>query len=120
MLLSGLATDWEGLARDDLEHTKSLKLDYGKAKNVILFVGDGMGPATVTAGRTYMAQTNNMDDVTTSLSWEKFPITGLSKVRVSIIYCFRGAECLRKDALKYCDVFSLKSLEKRQHSFRLH
>lgn len=44
------------------------------AKNVILFLGDGMSLATVAATRSYIK------DETESLSFEKFTHFGLSKV----------------------------------------
>lgn len=45
-----------------------------RAKNVILFVADGMGPATVTAARIYKAKEEG------HLIWERFPQMGLLKV----------------------------------------
>ena len=49
------------------------------AKNVILFVGDGMGISTVTAARIYAGQQQGMSGEENLLSFEKFPFTGLSK-----------------------------------------
>lgn len=45
-----------------------------RARNVILFVGDGMGPNTVTATRIYKYGENG------HLAWERFPHMGLLKV----------------------------------------
>jgi len=42
----------------------------GVAKNVILFVGDGMGPNTITAGRIFR------DGESSRLSFENFPHIG--------------------------------------------
>lgn len=47
-----------------------------KAKNIILFLGDGMSLATVAATRMYMYGNEK-----SSLSFEKFAHFGLSKVR---------------------------------------
>jgi alkaline phosphatase len=51
------------------------------AKNVIVFLGDGMGPSTVTAARFYMAQSRGRKIEDTAFSWESFPNVALSKVR---------------------------------------
>ena len=67
-------------------------LNTNKAKNVILFIGDGMSLETLTAARIYKAQQythmdckNTNTDQTcygeeTLLDFEKFPHTGFSKV----------------------------------------
>jgi alkaline phosphatase len=51
----------------------------GRAKNVILFLGDGMGISTVTASRIYEGQARGVDGESNSLSFEKLPWTALSK-----------------------------------------
>lgn len=51
----------------------------GKAKNVILFVGDGMGVSTVTAARILDGQNKGMQGEENQLSFDKFPFAGLSK-----------------------------------------
>ncbi|XP_061399613.1 membrane-bound alkaline phosphatase-like [Musca vetustissima] len=48
-------------------------LNLNKAKNVILFLGDGMSVHTLTAVRSYMG------DASKQLVFEKFPYVGLSK-----------------------------------------
>lgn len=50
-----------------------------KARNVILFVGDGMGVATVTAARIFEGQMLGMDGEEHYLSFEKFPQLALVK-----------------------------------------
>lgn len=50
-----------------------------QAKNVILFVGDGMGISTVTAARILEGQLKGMDGEENNLSFDLFPYTGLSK-----------------------------------------
>lgn len=50
-------------------------LNENKAKNIIMFLGDGMSLATVAATRMYMGNEKN------SLSFEEFPHFGLTKVR---------------------------------------
>lgn len=51
----------------------------GKAKNVILFLGDGMGISTVTAGRIYDGQLKGVDGESNSLAFEKLSYSALSK-----------------------------------------
>ncbi|UPR37460.1 alkaline phosphatase [Vibrio cyclitrophicus] len=53
----------------------------GKAKNIILFVGDGMGISTLTAGRILEAQTRYGMELGEEhqVVFEKFPHTALSK-----------------------------------------
>jgi alkaline phosphatase len=50
-----------------------------KAKNVILFLGDGMGISTLTAARILEGQLNGKTGEENYLSFERFPFTGLSK-----------------------------------------
>lgn len=51
----------------------------GSAKNVILFVGDGMGISTVTAARILDGQNKGMMGEENQLSFDKFPFSGLAK-----------------------------------------
>ncbi len=51
----------------------------GKAKNVILFIGDGMGISTITAARIYDGQKRGETGEENSLSFEKFPNVALVK-----------------------------------------
>ena len=50
-----------------------------KAKNVILFVGDGMGVSTVTAARILEGQLKGMLGEENNLAMDRFPYTGLAK-----------------------------------------
>jgi alkaline phosphatase len=50
-----------------------------KAKNVILFVGDGMGISTITAARIYDGQSRGEPGEENSLSFESFPNVALIK-----------------------------------------
>jgi alkaline phosphatase len=54
-------------------------LTRGAAKNVILFVGDGMGISTVTAARILEGQLNGKSGEEHNLSFDLFPYTGLAK-----------------------------------------
>lgn len=49
------------------------------AKNVILFVGDGMGVSTVTAARILEGQMKGMLGEENNLSFDLFPFTGMAK-----------------------------------------
>jgi alkaline phosphatase len=49
------------------------------AKNVILFLGDGMGISTVTAARIFAGQQAGGPGEEHRLSFERFPVTGLAK-----------------------------------------
>ena len=51
----------------------------GAAKNIILFLGDGMGPSTVTAARIYAGQQQGLSGEEYALSFEHFPWVGLVK-----------------------------------------
>lgn len=51
----------------------------GRAKNIILFVGDGMGISTVTASRILAGQNKGMMGEENELSFDKMPFAGLIK-----------------------------------------
>lgn len=51
----------------------------GAARNIILFIGDGMGISTVSAARIFAGQQLGMSGEEYQLSFETFPWTGLSK-----------------------------------------
>lgn len=67
---------WRELADEELEKALSYKWNVNTAKNVIIFVGDGMSPDTITASRIFRA------GETSQLSWENFPHIGILKVYV--------------------------------------
>ncbi len=51
----------------------------GRAKNIILMIGDGMGMSTVTAGRIFTGQAKGLDGESHILEMEKLPYTALSR-----------------------------------------
>ena len=53
------AEKWYHDARKTLHHNLNIRYNKNIAKNLILFVGDGMGVSTVTAGRIYKGQLKN-------------------------------------------------------------
>lgn len=50
-----------------------------RAKNVILFVGDGMGVSTITAGRIYAGQVRGRDGESYRLAMDTLPYAALSR-----------------------------------------
>jgi alkaline phosphatase len=66
-------------AQSALQERLRVTLNTNRAKNVILFVGDGMGISTVTAGRIYEGQKRSVDGESNSLTMEKLPFAALSK-----------------------------------------
>lgn len=50
------------------------------AKNIIMFLGDGMSVPTLAAARVYLGSLQNVSGEELSLSFENFPYSGLSKV----------------------------------------
>lgn len=68
--------DWHKVGINELRESIKYARNKNKAKNVILFVGDGMGISTVTATRIYKYGEEG------ALSWESFPHVGLLKVSV--------------------------------------
>lgn len=73
------ATYWNDQAQARLQKQLLRKTNTGVAKNVILFLGDGMSIPTLTAARTHLGQRNGNAGEETELSFEKFPYVGLSK-----------------------------------------
>ena len=72
---------WNDQAQHDLRNKLSEARNTNIAKNVIMFLGDGMGISTVTAARIYKGQQNGQTGEEAELSFETFPYTGLIKVR---------------------------------------
>ncbi len=60
-------------------NTNAIAQVRGKAKNVILFVGDGMGISTVTAARILAGQQLGKMGEEHQLSFDKFPYSGFAK-----------------------------------------
>ncbi|XP_048255124.1 alkaline phosphatase-like [Haliotis rufescens] len=72
-------TEWQNVAQAELEAALKVTKNTNVAKNVILFIGDGMGLPSVTAGRILKAQETNRRGQQPLFSFEKFPAVGLSK-----------------------------------------
>lgn len=71
---------WYKLAAQGIGERVTRKPIMKRARNVVLFLGDGMGIPTVTAARIYKGQklrkTSGEEE---QLSWDKFPHVSLSK-----------------------------------------
>ena len=59
---------------------KTAKPIIKPAKNVIVFIGDGMGMSTVSAARIYNAQNRQLKGNDAYLNFESMPHVGLSRV----------------------------------------
>ena len=71
--------DWYKAGQRFIQDSKSLKRIESRAKNVILFVGDGMGVSTVTAARILEGQLKGKPGEENRLFFEDFPYLALSK-----------------------------------------
>ncbi|XP_015230834.1 PREDICTED: alkaline phosphatase, tissue-nonspecific isozyme isoform X2 [Cyprinodon variegatus] len=71
---------WNNWAQQTLKNALKLQsLNINKAKNLILFLGDGMGVPTVTAARILKGQLNGKTGEETQLEMDKFPFVSLAK-----------------------------------------
>ncbi|NOT83319.1 MAG: alkaline phosphatase [Methylococcaceae bacterium] len=71
--------EWFSAGRQAVVNAKSMAKYDKKAKNVILFIGDGMGISTITAARIYDGQSKGGHGEENSLIFEKAPYMALSK-----------------------------------------
>ena len=74
------AQDWFRQGQKQVQANKFINSlpNLRQAKNVILFVGDGMGVSTVTAARILEGQQRGVDGEFNRLSFERFPYLALS------------------------------------------
>ena len=80
---------WKDIAKKELDKTLGVlkSLNTKQAKNVIIFIGDGMSLPTVTSARIYKAQYEasqagkKVNGEESLLTFETFPNVGLSKAR---------------------------------------
>ncbi|XP_073825558.1 membrane-bound alkaline phosphatase-like [Musca autumnalis] len=71
---------WRSMARAEVLKTlETQNLNVNKAKNIIMFLGDGMSLSTVVAARILKGQRKNHTGEEDALSFEKFPHMALSK-----------------------------------------
>ncbi|XP_053609337.1 membrane-bound alkaline phosphatase-like isoform X2 [Plodia interpunctella] len=71
---------WRQVAEKTLQEKLQETTNKNKARNGILFIGDGMSVATIMAARTYGGQLENgYNGEENVLEFEKFPIIGLAR-----------------------------------------
>ncbi len=70
---------WFDGAQSALAQRKTVTPVKTKAKNVILFIADGMDPTTVAAARIYDGQSRGEEGEENLLSFERFPNLAMSK-----------------------------------------
>src|SRR5689334_8176756 len=73
------AETWRRDGWNFISNSKDLVQRKGAAKNVIIFLGDGMGVSTITAARIFEGQRRGESGEENRLSFEQFPYTALSK-----------------------------------------
>ena len=71
--------DWNNAGMAFIASGKSLQDNTRQAKNVIIFIGDGMGIATQTAARIFEGQLKGKTGEENRLSFETLPYSALSK-----------------------------------------
>nr|XP_043871891.1 alkaline phosphatase-like isoform X2 [Solea senegalensis] len=70
---------WDAQARATLDAALKLHPQNHRAKNIILFLGDGMGVSTVSAARILRGQMDGGSGEETLLAMDTFPYVALSK-----------------------------------------
>ena len=72
--------DWNTVAEEELAATLRRPINTNVAKNVIMFIGDGMGVSTVTGARILKVQDGHDTPDKTKLTMDQFDYTGLAQV----------------------------------------
>ncbi|OWF39849.1 alkaline phosphatase, tissue-nonspecific isozyme-like isoform X2 [Mizuhopecten yessoensis] len=70
---------WNDMAQNDMRKAMKFQPNTNVAKNVILFIGDGMSISTITAARIRRGQLQGRTGEETVLKFEEFPHVGLLK-----------------------------------------
>lgn len=78
---------WVNEAQQALRTRLADHMNNGIAKNVIMFLGDGLSVSTLAAARTLLGQREGRTGEETRLSFEEFPIVGLAKVGGRLYIC---------------------------------
>lgn len=71
--------EWYSQGQNAVAQRVNMPINTNKAKNVILFIADGMGISTITAARIYDGQSRGESGEENSLSFEGFPNLALVK-----------------------------------------
>ena len=72
--------DWFKQGQDELSASLKMAPNMNVAKNIILFLGDGMGISTVTAARILSGQKRGRPGEESQLTSDQFPHAALIKV----------------------------------------
>jgi len=70
---------WFADGHQFVENALAMQPDTSKARNVILFIGDGMNQSTTTAARILEGQLQGGTGEEHRLAWDDFPYVGLAK-----------------------------------------
>lgn len=70
---------WYQDGQAEVQRVLAQQTNTGRAKNIILFVGDGMGISTITAARIFAGQLRGETGEENRLSFEQFPAVALSR-----------------------------------------
>jgi len=73
------ARSWFEAGRRALEEAQARQVDTRRARNIVLFVGDGMSLTTVAAARVFAGQLRGASGEENALAFERLPWTGLLK-----------------------------------------
>jgi alkaline phosphatase len=77
---------WLNEGHDALKSILEAKQNDNVAKNIIVFVGDGLGISVSTAARIYKGQKRGRNGEEERLNFEKFPHVSLLKVRLHRLF----------------------------------
>lgn len=72
-------SDWYQFGQQQIAAKVGTSANTGRARNLILVVGDGMGITTLTAGRIFAGQNKGLSGEDYSLSFEHLPYSALVK-----------------------------------------
>lgn len=70
---------WLKSGQENLRRILAHRNNENRAKNIIIFIGDGMGISTITAGRIYKGQIKGNTGEEYKLAFEMFPNAGFAK-----------------------------------------
>jgi alkaline phosphatase len=70
---------WYQDGQTEVQRVLAQQTNTGRAKNIILFIGDGMGISTITAARIFAGQLQGDTGEENRLSFEQFPAVALSR-----------------------------------------
>src|SRR5690606_28278071 len=70
---------WYELGQAELKRSLERETNTRQARNIILFIGDGMGISTITAARIFDGQQEGEPGEENSLAFERLPAIALSR-----------------------------------------